>query len=1515
LTVLEKFFGEAFVGVGGSNPNVNAAALLNQSYRGIFEMFYAGLMTQTHLKDLYSKISYTWDEATQSLRGDLLAAKTELETLWVQDPITGESLAGEFIRSVKGFQAEAMVGLDVLRSNREFSWLIDSYGFLSLIDGTNNNDTMVGTATGDGIRGGGGNDIIYGGDGNDLLHGQSGDDVLDGGSGVDTLVGGLGNDTLGGVAYSSDWYGYGGGNIYEGGPGNDLIQGTASADVYKFNLGDGQDVIIEGHSGYPYGVSPYYVDVLKIGSGILPSDIEVVRSGYDLVLRHVNGTDRVTVQNWFWGSWYHQLEQVEFSDGTVWDYDYIRDRARNVVGTDASETITTYEEDDRIQGLGGNDTIFAGLGNDLLNGGSGNDYLAGQDGNDTLDGGSGDDYLNGGRGNDLYLFGRGSGQDTINDYDTTLGNTDVVRFSSDILPSDVRVSRVGSYLYFEINGTVDRLIVSDYFSDDLYKMERIEFGDGTVWDSNYVRDRVRNVVGTDASETLTTYEDDDRISSLGGNDTIYAGSGNDLLEGGSGDDTLYGEDGDDTLDGGDGNDILDGGPGVDTLMGGLGNNIYVLDNIGDIVTEALNEGNDTVQSPFTYILGSNIENLILTGTTAINGTGNELNNVLTGNSSANILDGGGEADSMAGGSGNDTYIVDNPGDTVTENSNQGTDIIQSSVSFTLPANVENLTLTGTSSINGTGNTLNNVLIGNSADNILNGGTGADNMSGGGGNDTYVVDNTADVVTEGANQGTDTVQSYITYTLGSNVENLTLMGTSALNGTGNNLNNVITGNSGANTLNGGMGADTMVGGAGNDTYVVDNTGDIITENLNQGTDTVQSSITYTLGPNLENLTLTGTSAINGTGNELNNVLTGNSAANVLTGNAGNDTLNGGAGADTLMGGLGNDTYVVDDPGDIVTENLNEGTDTVQSYITYTLGANFENLTLMGTSAINGTGNELNYTLTGNSASNSLTGGAGNDTLNGGAGADTMVGGAGNDTYVVDNTGDIVTEALNEGTDTIQTSITYTLGPNVENLTLTGSGVINGTGNELNNTITGNSASNILGGGLGNDTYVVGAGDTVIEAANEGTDTVQSSITFALSANVENLTLTGSSAINGTGNGLGNTLTGNSAANILTGGAGNDTYVVGSSDTVIENVNEGVDVVQSSVTFTLGTNVENLTLTGSSAINGTGNMLDNLLTGNSAVNILTGGTGNDTLNGGTGADTLIGGLGNDTLVVDNTGDVVTEAVNEGTDTVQSSITYTLGANVENLTLSGSSAINGTGNALDNVLTGNSGANILTGRAGNDTYIVGSGDTVVENANEGIDTIQSSITYALGANIENLTLTGTSAVNGTGNTLDNILTGNSGTNVLTGNAGNDALDGGVGNDSLNGGTGNDLYLFGRGYGQDTINDYDTTSGNTDNVKFNSGLNPIDLIFVNNLNNLNIQLYNGSDQLTVQNQNLSSAYQVETFEASNGRRLVSSYVGQLIQAMAEFSSQTGMSWTQLIENRPQDVQTILAQYWQPSN
>ena len=260
------------------------------------------------------------------------------------------------------------------------------------------------------------------------------------------------------------------------------------------------------------------------------------------------------------------------------------------------------------------------------------------------------------------------------------------------------------------------------------------------------------------------------------------------------------------------------------------------------------------------------------------------------------------------------------------------------------------------------------------------------------------------------------------------------------------------------------------------------------------------------------------------------------------------------------------------------------------------------------------------------------------------------------------------------------------------------------------------------------------------------------------NVEWLTLVGSAAIAGFGNALDNVLDGsaNSGANALNGGLGNDTYVLGAGDTVVEALDEGIDRVVVIATYTLGDNLEELILDGVAACDGTGDALANFLVGNDAANVL---------DGSTGADEMWGAGGNDTYIVDDTGDSIWEDVGQGVDLVKSSVTFTLSADVENLTLTGTSAINGTGNALANLLSGNSAANVLAGGAGNDTYVVSSGDTVTEGSNAGTDTVQSDVTWTLASNVENLTLTGTGVINGTGNTLANILIGNAAANTLSG------------------------------------------------------------------------------------------------------------------------------------------------------
>jgi Ca2+-binding RTX toxin-like protein len=249
-----------------------------------------------------------------------------------------------------------------------------------------------------------------------------------------------------------------------------------------------------------------------------------------------------------------------------------------------------------------------------------------------------------------------------------------------------------------------------------------------------------------ASQLLVVDPANVTLTGTSGANILNGGAGDDTISGLGGDDTLNGLAGNDLLNGGAGNDSLDGGAGNDTMKGGLGDDTYVVDASADVVAESLNAGNDTLYASVTRTLGLNQENLVLTGASAINGTGNALSNSLTGNAAGNILIAGGGNDSLDGGLGNDTlkgglgddtYLVDAAGDVVVEGLNAGTDTILSNVTRALGANQENLVLTGTANINGAGNLLANSLTGNAGNNALNGGAGGDVLTGGLGNDIFV----------------------------------------------------------------------------------------------------------------------------------------------------------------------------------------------------------------------------------------------------------------------------------------------------------------------------------------------------------------------------------------------------------------------------------------------------------------------------------------------------------------------------------------------------------------------------------------------------------------------------------------------------------------------------------------------------------------------------------------------------------------------------------------------------------
>lgn len=766
----------------------------------------------------------------------------------------------------------------------------------------------------------------------------------------------------------------------------------------------------------------------------------------------------------------------------------------------------------------------------------------------------------------------------------------------------------GSFIYHGSKGSITAIAYNVV----------IENATGTAYNDYIVGNQASNILnGAGGGDTLTGGLGDDTYVVDNLSDTVieYAGEGLDtvqsaisftlasacenLLLTGAAHINASGNTANNVITGNSGNNILIGGEGEDTLFGGAGNDDYYVDNEFDSVTESASAGIDRVFSQVNFSLSQNIEQLILEGGGDLSGAGNTLNNLLRGNVGNNDLDGGSGNDTLEGGLGSDVYHVDSLLDMVTEVDGAGSDTVWSSVSWTLGAYVENLTLTGAAAINGTGNALDNTVTGNAGDNLLDGGTGNDVLNGGAGNDIYVLDSLLDTVSEDPDHGIDQVRTRHSFTLGGNLEHLVLLGEGHVDGTGNALANTLTGNAGNNVLDGAAGADLLNGGAGNDLYFVDDLGDVVIEISGAGEDRVSSSVSFILGNGVESLDLTGSVDINGTGNARGNVLNGNSGNNTLNGDAGNDILDGGLGSDMLVGGIGNDLYIVDDVGDQVVEEADGGRDVVESSVSFVMGQGLERLILTGVSDINVTGNDF---------SNDLTGNAGNNTLNGGLGADVMRGGDGDDVYVIDSVGDRVIENAGEGNDTVVTDASHMLLENLENLTLTGRAYY-GVGNHASNVITGNTYANrmdgmegadtLIGGG-GNDTYIVdNAADTVIENLIEGTDRVMSSINWTLGDNLELLVLGGTANISGAGNALDNQITGNIGSNVLWGAGGDD--------------------------------------------------------------LIRGGLGNDILAGGSGSDVLVGGRGFDVFVFDalDAIDVVTDFANGDKIQLDQTIFSALGA----------------------------------------------------------------------------------------------------------------------------------------------------------------------------------------------------------------------------------------------------------------
>jgi Ca2+-binding RTX toxin-like protein len=843
--------------------------------------------------------------------------------------------------------------------------------------------------------------------------------------------------------------------------------------------------------------------------------------------------------------------------------------------------------------------------------------------------------------------------------------------------------------------------------------------------------------------------------------TGHSGATANSIIGTAGDDVINGTSGSDDIQGLAGNDILIGGAGADTLNGGAGYDTASYANAakGLVASLAAPSTNTGDAKGDTYV---SIENL----------TGSNFNDLLSGNDGNNILDGG---------AGND------------------------------------------------------ILSGDNGDDILIGGAGADELRGGTGHTTAsYITATAGVTASLGNHSINTgdakgdTYSHVQNLTGSNFDDVLIGDIDDSVLIGNAGNDRLDGNAGNDTLIGGAGADTLIGGAGNDTASYETATTGVTASLaNVAVNTGDAAgDTYSSVENLK-------------GSAFNDILIGDAGNNILQGGAGNDRLDGGAGDDRLTGGAGNDTFVIraGSGHDTITD-FASGHDVVELHggsfasgadvlaaakqsgadVIITIDGN-DSITLQHVNLADLhatdfnivpdviTGTDGDDILIGDAGNNVFDGKGGNDILIGNAGADTLAGGDGVDTAsyvtaaaaVVANLADASVNTGDAAGDTYSS---------IENLT----------GSAFDDTLIGDAGHNVLDGGAGNDVLAGGAGaDTLLGGDGINTasyETAASGVTANLADTSVN---TGDAAgdtysniSNLTGSAFDDVLTGDAGHNVLDGGAGNDVLIGGAgADTLLggDGINTAsYETATSGVTASLtDTSVNTGDAAGdtySNISNLTGSAFDDVLTGDAGHNVLDGGAGNDVLIGGAGADTLIGGDGVNTAsyetaisgVIANLADT---SVNTGD---AAGDTY---SNISNLT----------GSAFDDVLTGDAGHNVLIGGAGNDTLDGGSGgdtliggtgndtyvvhdagDVIVENANEGTDTVIVDVdTYTLSANVENASAGLAIDTTIIGNELDNRIAGGVGNDTLSGGDGNDTLIGSGGINSLSGGNGDDMLVAG--------------------------------------------------------------------------------------------------------------------------
>ena len=358
--------------------------------------------------------------------------------------------------------------------------------------------------------------VINSGDGNDILAGFTGDDTLNGGSGNDILIGGAGND---------------------------LLNGGDGSDSFLFRKDFGHDTLIQHDLEKNRNDSVHFLDYSV-------DDIQqVVRNGDNLVITF-NSLDQLTLAGFYSHDyWWSKIDEIRFKDGLIWDRDQIMLNT-NTYGSDQDDVLYGIDSgSNRIDAKDGSDHIYGGHKSDVLIGGDGADFIYGRDGDDVIIGGTGDDVLSGDQGSDQFIFGKKFGNDSIIQDDISKDRSDVIRFDSHTSSEISRFERRDSDLVIGFGEGEILTVKNYYFSEgiDSYKIDFIEFSDGTIWDRHRIKEETLTI-GTDRDDLINGYQD---VSNK-----IFGRAGDDRITGGDNDDVIDGEAGNDVINGGKGNDTF-----------------------------------------------------------------------------------------------------------------------------------------------------------------------------------------------------------------------------------------------------------------------------------------------------------------------------------------------------------------------------------------------------------------------------------------------------------------------------------------------------------------------------------------------------------------------------------------------------------------------------------------------------------------------------------------------------------------------------------------------------------------------------------------------------------------------------------------------------------------------------------------------------------------------------------------------------------------------------------------------